>query len=173
MNSRIHDLLICRSRHARFPARIAQFDAVAARIEDEELPPGEEPAGPVVDGFVDFDAEMVKELARFSKHVRADVEGMVQPAVLLHGSNEGILTLAKKNIVIAELEAGHRRISQPPDMFQSQNLSIEPFPSSRSFTGIDQWTTASSCNIPIYFFLSRLPYRIHSNLSTSENDDDE
>src|SRR6266511_2501175 len=127
MNSRIHDLLICRSRHARFPARIAQFDAVAARIEDEELPPGEEPARTIVFRLANLDAEMVKELARFSKHVRADVEGMVQPAVLLHGSNEGILTLAKKNIVIAELEAGHRRISQPPDMFQSQNLSIEPF----------------------------------------------
>jgi len=41
------------------------------------------------------------------------------------------------------------------------------------FTGIDQWTTASSFNFSIGSLLSRLPYRIHSNLSTSENDDDE
>src|SRR5574341_1065277 len=104
MQSRIHDFFVRRRRHSLVPTRIAQFDAVPARIEDEELPAGEKAAGTVIDRFVNLDAELMKQLASNIEHLRTHVEGVVQAPILLHGPDDGIVALTEKNIVVAELE---------------------------------------------------------------------
>jgi len=123
--SRPDDLLIGRRRHARFPILIAQLDAVAARIEHEELPAGEKAAGTVIHRLVDFNAEVAKQLARVIEHLRADIERVVQAAILFHRPVNRTVAFAQENIVVAELETGHRRVGQPADMFQAENLALE------------------------------------------------
>jgi hypothetical protein len=67
----------------------------------------------------------VEKFARSNEHLRADIEGVVQPAVLFHGSEERFFSPAKNNIVIAESKTGHRRVGEPPDMFQTENFAVK------------------------------------------------
>src|SRR5437762_1199100 len=85
--SRIDDVLIRWRRHARLPARVTQLDAIAARIKHKELPAGEEASGTVVDRLVNLNTELMENLAGLNKHFRADVESVVQAAVLFDRSN--------------------------------------------------------------------------------------
>ena len=57
---------------------------------------------------MNFDAKVVEEFARFVEHLRTDIEGVMQAAVLLDGSNDRFFALTEENVVVAELEAGLR-----------------------------------------------------------------
>jgi len=65
----------------------------------------EETAGAIVNGLMYFDAQIPKDFAGLIEHLRAYVEGMVQPAVLLNGSDNRVLTLAKQDVMAAEGKA--------------------------------------------------------------------
>src|SRR5436190_951922 len=92
--SRIHDLLICRRWHARLPVRVTQLDAIIARIEHKKLSASEKSPGAIIHGLVDLNAEITKDFAGLNKHFRADIESVVQAAVLFDGANQRFFSLA-------------------------------------------------------------------------------
>src|SRR5918992_4696527 len=69
--SRAGDLLVRGGRHACLPGRIAQFEHVAARIQEVQLSPREETVL-AVDEFDNVDALSREELAGLFEHLGAD-----------------------------------------------------------------------------------------------------
>ena len=99
---------------------------------------GEKSTRAVIHGLLNLDVEPMKKFAGLIEHLRADVEGMMQAAVLLDGSNDRVFTLAENDIVAANAKTGLRRVGKSADMFQPENLAVKLLRSSRLFTGIDQ-----------------------------------
>ena len=67
---------------------------------------------------MNFYAEIPKELAGVIEHLRAYVEGVVQSAVLLNGSDDGLLAFAEKDVMAAEGKARRPRGSKTAYIFE-------------------------------------------------------
>ena len=87
------NLLVRGLRHPWFPGGVAQFEHIAAGVEEVQLAPGKEALLTVDDGLGNADALGVEELAGPFKHLGADLEGMVQAVVLFRGAHERVFTL--------------------------------------------------------------------------------
>ena len=67
--------------HPGLPSRITQFEPVASRIEEIELPAREKPFPAIVEP-IDGDFPFIENLARLHQRLRADGEGMVDIVIL-------------------------------------------------------------------------------------------
>jgi hypothetical protein len=59
------------------------------------LSAGEKTRGAIVNRLVDRNAEVPKDFAGLIEHLRAYVEGVVQAAILLDGSDDGLFAFAE------------------------------------------------------------------------------
>src|SRR6185503_13350063 len=66
--------------HARFPGRVAQFEAVAAGVEEVKLPAGKVSLGAIVEP-VDANFSLLKDLACLHQSLRTDRERMMHVLV--------------------------------------------------------------------------------------------
>jgi hypothetical protein len=123
--SRIADFLVGGRRHPRLPGGITEFNSITAGIEDEKLSAGEKTNGTIVDWLVDRNAEVPKDVAGLIEHLRAYVEGVVQAAVLLDGSDDGLYAFAEQDVMAAEGKTGHTRGSEAAYMFESKYFAVK------------------------------------------------
>ena len=94
-----------------FPGRIAQLEPVPARIVKIKLPSREITLGAVMeldDGYFLF----VKNLTCLHECLRAHREGMMDSLLNAGYFVDRLLALAKQDVVIANVEAGHDRIAE-------------------------------------------------------------
>ena len=93
--SGIADFLVGGRRHPRLPGGITEFNSITAGVGYEKLSAGEKTTGTIVDRLMNFYAEIPKDFAGLIEHLRAYVEGVVQAAVLLDGSDDGLFAFAE------------------------------------------------------------------------------
>src|SRR5512135_1298510 len=97
------ELLERRLRHAGFPSRVAQFEAVAAGIEKIKLPAGEEAFGSVVQP-VDAHLSLLENFAGLHQSFRRNGERVVHVLVLDVVLVDARRALAEQNIIVADVE---------------------------------------------------------------------
>src|SRR5581483_1105565 len=103
------DLLVSGRWHARSPACIANLEHIARRIQDVHFSAGEEPLFTVDDRLGEGHALFVDELHRPFPFLGSDLEGVMQPVVLLRAASQRFLALTEQDVVAGDGEAGHRR----------------------------------------------------------------
>jgi hypothetical protein len=89
------NLLIGGLRHPWFPGRVAQFEHIAAGVEEVQFAPGKEALLTVDNGLGDADALRVEEFTGSFEHLGADCKCMVEPVILFRRAHERLFALAQ------------------------------------------------------------------------------
>src|SRR5439155_3464896 len=113
-----------RGGHPRLPGRITDLEQVARRIEEVQLPAGEE-AVLAVDELFNLHPSLVEEPDRLLPFLWREGEGVMQAVVLLRGPVELFLALAEQDIVAAHVEARHVGVAQPAAIFKTEQVAVE------------------------------------------------
>jgi hypothetical protein len=107
------------------PGWVAQFEHVAAGVEEVQLSPGKEALPAIDNGLGNTDASLVEELTCLVEHLGADLERMMEAVILFGCSHERIFALAKQDGMSCNSKAGHLRVAKTTLIFESKDVLIE------------------------------------------------
>ncbi len=106
------------------PCRIAELKPVSARIVEIKLSSREITLCPV-DQLDNGDFLFVKNLTRLHQGLRAHGEGMVNSVLPFGLFTHWVLAFAQQDVVVSNVEAGHDRIAEPPEMLKTQQIAVK------------------------------------------------